>query len=389
MKHTLTDDKLTLFLAGRIDSANAAETEAEVQQICEAETFTSIVLDMDELEYISSAGLRIVLRLLKAHPGLTVVNVSAEVYEILEMTGFTEMLPVTKAYRKLSVDGCEIIGKGANGTVYRWDRDTILKVYHNPDSLPDIQRERELARKAFVLGVPTAIPYDVVRVGDSYGTVFELLNAEVFAQKLNKEPEWLDECAHRLVDLLKIIHGTVVKPEDMPDQKAVTLGWAKFLKDYLPADQYEKLYALIDAIPEDHHMMHGDYHAKNVMLQNGESLLIDMDTLCQGHPVFEFASIFLAYQGFHEPTPPEFIDFMGLPYAACRELLHRIMKYYFNVEDEAAYNHILDKARVIGYTRLMRRTIRRDPDSEAGKALIAHCAAQLAILLNTVDSLTF
>ena len=68
------------------------------------------------------------------------------------------MTEVRKAYRVISVEGCELLGQGANGRVYRIDPDTIVKIYLNPDSLPEIQRERELARLAFVAGVPTAIP---------------------------------------------------------------------------------------------------------------------------------------------------------------------------------------------------------------------------------------
>lgn len=127
-------------------------------------------------------GLRIVLRLRKLEPELRLVEASAEVYEIFDMTGFTEMMPVEKAYRSISIEGCEAIGRGANGTVYRIDKDTVVKVYNNPDCLDDVQRERELARKAFVLGIPTAIPYDVVRVGDKYGSVFELLNSKSFSK---------------------------------------------------------------------------------------------------------------------------------------------------------------------------------------------------------------
>ena len=73
----------------------------------------------------------------------------------------------------------------------------------------------------------------------------------------------------------------------------------------MPKDRFEKLISLISAVPEDIHLMHGDYHVKNVMLQNGESLLIDMDTLCSGNPIFELASMYNAYVGFGlvEPLP--------------------------------------------------------------------------------------
>lgn len=134
-------------------------------------------------------------------------------------------------------------------------------------------------------------------------------------------------------------------------------------------------------------MLHGDYHVKNVMLQNGEALLIDMDTLCMGHPIFEFASIYLAYQGYGELNPEGLTKFLGIPVAACGEFLKKTFAYYFDTEDEARLTEIMDKARVIGYTRMMRRTIRRSGDTPEGQALIAHCAKQLSELLAKVDSL--
>lgn len=178
MNHSLTERTLTISLQGRIDSNNADSTEQELQNCCDSCTFNILVLDLQDLNYISSAGLRVLLRLRKDYPSLKLINASNEVYDILEMTGFTEMIPVSKAYRHLSVDGCEVIGHGANGQVYRLDAETVIKVYKHPDCLPDITHERELARKAFVLGIPTAIPYDVVQVGETYGSVFELLSSK-------------------------------------------------------------------------------------------------------------------------------------------------------------------------------------------------------------------
>ena len=119
------------------------------------------------------------------------------------MTGFTEMMAVEKAYRVVSVEGCEEIGRGAKGTIYRIDQDNVVKVYNNPSALDDIQHEREVAKLALILGLPTAISYDVVRVGDSYGSVFELLNASAFSLILASEPEKMDWCVKEYVALLK------------------------------------------------------------------------------------------------------------------------------------------------------------------------------------------
>lgn len=383
-------DLLTIFLKGHIDSANAGDVEKEIEEARAQSSASDLLLDASELNYISSAGLRVILRLRKQMPDLSVINVSPEVYEIFDMTGFTEMINVQKAYRQISVEGCEVIGQGANGKVYRIDPDTIVKVYLNPDSLPEIHRERELARTAFVLGVPTAIPYDVVRVGEGYGSVFELLNADSFVKLLTKGKKSLDEVAKMSIDLLKLIHSTEVKPGSMPDMKAVALDWADFLKDYLPEDLYTKLHDLVAAVPEDHHMMHGDYHLKNVMLQNGESLLIDMDTLCYGHPVFELASMFNAYVGYGELDHDITLNFMGIPYDTAEEFWKKSLKLYLGDADEETIRSVEEKAQIVGYTRIMRRRIRRNGfDTEEGRAEIENCKKHLAELLPKVDTLTF
>lgn len=390
MKSEMKNGALVVFPEGRIDSTNASAVEREIEAIRAANPADGLILDLDDLVYISSAGLRVVLRLRKEVPTLKLVNASSEVYEIFDMTGFTEMVTVEKAYRKLSIEGCEVIGQGSNGKVYRLDADTIVKVYFDADALPDIQRERELARKAFVLGIPTAIPYDVAKVGDSYGSVFELLNAKSFAKLIVEEPENKDKYIEMDVDLLKKIHATEVKPGDMPNMKEVALKWAKFLHGHLPDRDYEKLVALIEAVPENYHMMHGDYHVKNVMMQNGEVLLIDMDTLCYGDPVFEFASIFLAYQGFGELDHEVTKKFLGLEHSLAAEIWDKTLRLYFGTEDETVLRSNADKAKIIGYTRLMRRTIRRiGSDDPEGKAVIENCRAKLAELLGRVDTLCF
>ncbi|MCR5649148.1 MAG: STAS domain-containing protein, partial [Oscillospiraceae bacterium] len=133
---------MKIELTGRIDSNNAQQTEKEIIDRLAACGENEVVLDAAGLEYISSAGLRVILRLKNTYPDISIVNVSSEVYEILDMTGFTEILPVEKAYRVVSVEGCEEIGRGANGTIYRIDQDNVVKVYNNADALEDIRHER-------------------------------------------------------------------------------------------------------------------------------------------------------------------------------------------------------------------------------------------------------
>ena len=384
------DGVLTVSLSGRVDSTNAGAVESAVTEELANNSHSAVVLDFENLEYISSAGLRIILRLRKDNSDLKIINANSEVYDILDMTGFTEMITVEKAYRKLSVEGCEIIGRGANGEVYRLDPDTIIKVYLNPDSLPDIHRERELARKAFVLGIPTAIPYDVVKVGNGYGSVFELLNAKSFAKLVKAEPENIDKYIELYVELLKKIHSTVVAEGDMPDMRETAIGWAEFLIPHLPEGLGEKLVNLVKSVPVDMHMMHGDYHIKNVMLQNGEVLLIDMDTLCHGHPIFELASVFNAYIGFHVVDKQGVVDFLGITPEQAQRFWDKTLELYLGTTDKERIKDVENKAKLMGYTRLMRRGIRRNfADTEQGRKELEIYKNGIVELLSTVQTLEF
>ena len=74
-----------------------------------------------------------------------------------------------KKLEEIDIEGAVKIGEGAHSEVYRIADDTIVKVYHPSESLDRIRKEKELSRWAFVKGVPTAISFNVVRVGDRRG----------------------------------------------------------------------------------------------------------------------------------------------------------------------------------------------------------------------------
>ena len=381
---------MIIELNGRIDSNNAAEVEADLLKQLEGKESEECVLDAANLVYISSAGLRIILHLKKSQKDLRIINVSSDVYEILEMTGFTQMMTVEKAYREVSVDGCEEIGRGANGTIYRIDQDNVVKVYNNADALDEIQHEREVAKLALILGIPTAISYDVVKIGDSYGSVFELLDASSFSRILKSHPEKIDWCVAEYVKILKTIHGTVVPAGKLPDMRETVISWARFMQDHLPEESGKKLMELVEAVPHDDHMIHGDYHTKNLELTGDEVLLIDMDTLAVGHPVFELASMFNAFVGFYEMDHDAIIEFQGFDFETAQAFWRKSLAGYLETEDETRIREVEDKARIVGYTRLLRRSIRRKGlETESGREEIAHWKEELTGLLERIDTLIF
>ncbi|MDY0266500.1 MAG: STAS domain-containing protein [Methanimicrococcus sp.] len=89
------DSDLQIILIGRLD----ANTAPQLQEKVDFETdFKSVEIDFGELEYISSAGLRVLLAIhkncLKNDSALTLFNCNETVKDILNMTGFTDVLYV-------------------------------------------------------------------------------------------------------------------------------------------------------------------------------------------------------------------------------------------------------------------------------------------------------
>ena len=391
MKAKTENGKMTIFLEGRIDTTNAAQTEKELLSDVEnrAADTTKLVLDASELEYISSAGLRVLMKLRKSFGGdISVINVSPDVYDIFEVTGFNELFTVEKRFRELSVDGCEIIGKGFYGTVYRIDPETIVKVYHTPDSLPMIRNEQNLAKRAFIKGVPTAISYDIVKVGDCYGSVFELLNADTFNDILIRQPERFDEMLRIYIDFIKTVHSAEMDADTLPMARDIFIGYLDVIKNYLTAEQYECLKKLLSALPDDIHIVHGDFQMKNVMLVDNEPMLIDMDTLSTGQPIFDLQALYVTYVLFGEDDPNNLRDFLGLPNDWGSRIWQSIIRYYFDTDDAEKLAEISDKIRLAASVRFLYLLAATDlKNGELGAKRISRAQQYISELISKYDSL--
>ena len=319
------NNELTIILEGRLDTNSVTELENKVSNL---EGIEKIIFDFEKLEYISSSGLRFVLKCKKTVSSTKVINCNTDVYEIFSMTGFAEMMEVEKAYRKISVENCEQIGEGFYGKIYRLDDETIVKLYKIPDALDMIKKETELSKRAFVMGIPTAIPYDIVKVDDSYGAVFELLNAKPVAD-LIKDEESIEDFAKKSVKILKDIHKKEVEQGEFPNKKETTINELKGCKNLFSEELYNKLLSLLESIPETNTLLHSDFHIKNTMFQNDELLLIDMETLSIGHPIFEFSAMYACYIAFSCIDKQNTDKFFEIPLEITTEIFNKTLEYYY------------------------------------------------------------
>lgn len=274
---------------------------------------------------------------------VSIINISSDVYDIFDVTGFNNILEVKKALREVDVKGCEIIGKGGNGTVYRISTDEIIKVYTKKTSVESIENERRLARDAFVAGIPTAIAYDIVKAGDNLGIVFEMVKADVIAKKFTDEKENFDIYARKYAEL---IHSVDLADKGLPKTKQIYLDYLDKLDDWYSKDELECLRWFITNIPEHNTMVHGDYHTNNIMVQGDELLLIDMAEISCGHPIFDLASSYYAHKLNPQRDPDSVMRYLNVTPEIAMKLWDVIMQIYFGTDDRSVidkYNTVIEK----------------------------------------------
>lgn len=91
----LKADALSVAVEGRIDTTTAPELEKEIKDSLGG--VKKLVLDFEKVEYISSAGLRVLLstqKIMNKQGEMKLINVSSDIMEIFEVTGFSDILTI-------------------------------------------------------------------------------------------------------------------------------------------------------------------------------------------------------------------------------------------------------------------------------------------------------
>ena len=293
-------------------------------------------------------------------------------------------------YKEVSVDGCRLIGKGAKGEVYRYDDELVIKVFNYNNTYRDVEREIALSRKAFIMGIPTAISFGIVSVGKRYGAMYELLDSETVSTFIAKNPGRAEEYACLMAELAHTIHSISVAAEDgFPSVKErlhrYIAGGIEYEDEALTA-QCRKL---VDALPDTNTMLHGDFHSGNVFLQKGEPLLIDLDRLSTGHPIAEISDLLYFYVILGENDPSIVENYMGFSYETAQRFFDAFLKCYLGTDEESKLEDIKEKASLLCYIRTIYRLHKSSAMSEEDRKLKKHCLDKIAALTEKLDTLAF
>ncbi|WP_051656439.1 HD domain-containing protein [Butyrivibrio sp. AE3004] len=295
-----------------------------------------------------------------------------------------------RKYKEVSIDGCKMIGWGSKSKVYRYNDELVIKVFNQNNTYRDVEREIAHSRKAFVLGVPTAISFGIVSVGNRYGAMYELLDSETISTLIAKNPALAEKYAKKMAYICREIHNIKVSKEDGFTSVKSRINNYLFggveIEDEALA---KKCKELIDNVPNTNNLVHGDFHTGNVFLHNGELLLIDLDRLSTGHPIFEISDIYYFYVILGENDPSVIENFMGFSYEISKQFFDCFLRSYLDTDDEDRLKKVIEKAAFLCYIRMVHKIHMQERLTDKDKELIGSYLDRIRELLQKFDALEF
>lgn len=349
---------MTIKLTGHLDTSKVTEVKKDIdQQLSGIDTKEHIVIDCSELDYISSSGLRILLGIKKTHPNMEITEVSSDVYNVFEMTGFTRILDVRKALRKIDLSTCELIGEGGNGAVYRINAEEIVKVSKRPNADKALVLESEQVKEAFLMGVPTVISFDTIDCGNGHkGIVMEALDSQSLGAYISEDPSRMDAIIPKYVELFKQSNAIEVDSPLFKSIKDWLRGHLTLPSRVINDEEAAVLASLLDEIPESNHFLHFDGHCGNVLMHGKQDernvMLIDFGDSGTGHPVLEIAGwAFIMLEPEHGKENILSQKISGMTYDMRRSFCRKMLAEMFHVTEDAELDILMHQAELIGYLK--------------------------------------
>lgn len=346
---------MKIELKGHLDTSKVAEEKARIDVLmADVKADEHVEIDCTELEFISSSGLRIMLMLKQKHADMELTGVRPNVYDVFEMTGFTRILDVKKALRKIELSSCQLIGEGGNGAAYRINDEEIVKVCKHSHGEEGLIRESELVKEAFLMGVPTVISFDTVDCGNGHkGIVMEALDSQSLGAYIAEDPSRMDDIVPKYVELFRQADAVEVTSPLFRDTKEWLLDRLMLPQRIINEEEAAQMMSLLDEIPDSKHFVHFDGHVGNVLMHGAEGnrnlMLIDFGDAGTGHPILEIAGwAFMMLEPEYGRGYTQQEKITGMSRELSREFSRRVIAEMFHPANDAELEEILEKAALVG-----------------------------------------
>ena len=235
--------------------------------------------------------------------------------------------------KEMSADNLDLIAEGGMGKIYRINDEQILKVF-NDITPEELEKQKASAVEVFKAMVPTAISFETVRVGNKYGIVYEFLNSTSVGKALADHPERIQEVGEKMGTLLKEQHEAPMGGRKLEYMNDRVNSWIDRIENkFIKEKDARMLREIVKAIPRGNCLLHCDFHEGNVMIHNGEYLLVDIDEVCIGHPLYDLTYHYINHEILAK-SPKILLKSTGLTPKLAKQSAQITRDTYFKAMDE-------------------------------------------------------
>jgi uncharacterized protein (TIGR02172 family) len=210
-------------------------------------------------------------------------------------------------YQNIDISTWTQVGEGGNGKTYvhPGHPDFLLKV-NNPPRCDEatVKQELDFAQHVYALGIPTPRMFDMVRVGDGYGQLVELIKGKKSLSRIcADESSRIGEMAKLLASLGLRLHAIPCNTDFFPSRKELALKGID-ASDFVDDADKEKLRAFLQGVEDEKTCLHGDFQMGNLIISaDGKPYWIDLGWFSHGSPMFDMGHLFLVCQVYSQfPT---------------------------------------------------------------------------------------
>lgn len=184
----------------------------------------------------------------------------------------------------------KLVGTGRRAEVYEWGEDRVLKLFF--EGFPEDEVEREYVNATIVkkLGFEKAREHGIVSYGMRTGIVYDKIEGETVLEYIIRTGEVAEA-----VLLMVRLHNQILSVE-MFDAGVhyykYHLQEALRKKTDIEEEEKERLREQIRSLPDGSQLCHGDLQIENVILRDGEPVVIDFNNVCRGPKLYDIARTF-------------------------------------------------------------------------------------------------
>ncbi|MBP5172668.1 MAG: TIGR02172 family protein [Bacteroidales bacterium] len=198
-------------------------------------------------------------------------------------------------YPQINLSDWKQVGEGGNGKTYVNPAapEKILKVNNaRLSTLEAVQHEFDVSKAVESLGLSVPKVYEIVRVGDAYATISQLVKDKKSLSRIcHDEPERTEEMGRLLCRKGKEFFATPCNTDFFPSRKEQVL-WSIDHASFVSEKNRRIIRSFAETIPEKTTCVHGDFQTGNI-IQSGESFYwIDLDRFAHGDPMFDIGHLF-------------------------------------------------------------------------------------------------